>query len=290
MKMLQAGLRPSSFFQSLALSLITIFLIAGCAGNTPGTGPKEPENRWLTTAQSLQQRAAQAYANGDLSSAAAGFEAAAKMYESLALPEPQAIARLSAARALADAGQNPQALALVQQVLADAAQLSAATQITAHGRAAALLLGLPSAASTVASSASPAATHLQIAQQLCANTCAQQAALWVLRARLALAQGDAPAAINAATQAMQDAAQRPQALAVRAQAQLASRAPAQAIEDATQALQAQRDLGNPAAVQWQLQVLAQAHRALGQTEQAQRFEAQAQRAQAARQAVERGLP
>jgi tetratricopeptide (TPR) repeat protein len=233
----------------------------------------------------MQQRANAAYTSGDLAAAAAGYEAAATIYESLALTEPQALARLSAVRAVAESrGGLERATAMVQRVLADAAQLSPPTRITAHGRAAALHLAQGGASLPLAN------TQLLAAQDLCANACPQAAALLVLRSRLQLAQGDASAALAFASQAISDSAEQANALRARAQAQAQLGQHSAVIADASAALALDRSAGQAARVLLDLQLLAAAHRALNQLDQAQYFDNLAARSAEAQQAVERGLP
>jgi tetratricopeptide (TPR) repeat protein len=265
-------------------ALFTIIFIAGCAGNSPTTELKASENALLKAASAMQQRAANSYAAGDYSAALAGFEGAASVYESLALTEPAAQARLSAARVMAeDSSQGlEQALQTVQRVLADSRELSASTRITANGRMAALQLtknDLPASS-----------TALQAAQSLCAGSCTQAAALQVLRSRLQLAQGDAAGAVQSASAAVGDAAEQANALRARAQAQARLGQHTLVIADANAALELDRAAGQSARVIIDLQLLAAAHQALGQTEQAQRYESLAARATQALTAVQRGLP
>jgi tetratricopeptide (TPR) repeat protein len=272
-------------------SLLTaIFLIAGCSTNTGANSSKASSNpasdsALLQSASRLQQRALAAYASGDLVAAAAGYEAAATIYETLALTEPQAVARLSAARAVTESrGGLERAAALVQRVLADAEQLSPPTRITAHGRAAALYLAQGGASLPLAN------TQLQAAQNLCAGACPQTAALWVLRSRLQLAQGDAMAAIASASQAVSDSAEQANALRARAQAQAQLGQHSAVIADASAALALDRSAGQATRVLLDLQLLAAAHRALNQLDQAQYFDNLAARSAQAQQVVERGLP
>jgi hypothetical protein len=243
------------------------------------------------SAQTLERRAAQAYALGDLEGAAATFESAALVYESLALAEPLARARLSAARAVAEAGKPDQALRIVAAVLAPPLAISPGTQIMAQGRAAALYLAQGSAAALTSAS-----THWQLASALCAQSCAERAALLVLRARIELAQGDAAAALQNANAALAAVdrqaapAEQANALRARAQAYAALNQPALTLVDATAALALDQEVGSTGRVQADLQLLAKAHQALGHAEQAAHFAALAQRAQAASRSLQSGAP
>jgi tetratricopeptide (TPR) repeat protein len=267
--------------------LCAIFLIASCASKTD----IKEQNSLVMSAQTLERRAAQAYALGDLQGAAATYESAALVYESLALAEPLARARLSAARAVAEAGKSDQALQIVAAVLAQPQAISPGTQIVAQGRAAALYLAQGGAAALTSASA-----HWQQASALCAPSCAERAALWVLRARIDLAQGNAAAALQNANAALTAVdrqaapAEQANALRARAQAYAALNQPAQTLVDASAALALDQEVGNTGRVQADLQLLAKAHEALGNAEQAARFAALAQRALAASRSLQSGAP
>jgi tetratricopeptide (TPR) repeat protein len=260
-----------------------IFFIASCASNSTADSQKLSQSAAEKSAQSLSSRAVAAYNKGDLVAAAAGFEAAAHIYESLALIEPQAQARLSAARVHAEQeGASAAAVLMVQRVLQDEAQLSSATRVTAHGRAAALHL--------VANNASAAQQHLQSATTACASTCAQAAALQVLAARVALAQNKADIAISLVTPVLADALERPNALRTRAAAYAALNQHRQALADATQALALDQAAGQAHRVETDLRLMAAAHQALGNAAEASRLEALATRSEQAQERVRRGLP
>jgi len=298
-------------------------LIAACAVSSR----TKEQNALITATQSIERRAAQAYAAGQLDSSAQGYGSAALVYESLALAEPWARAKLSAARAVAETGRMPEAMAMVDSVLARSDALNPSTRITAHGRAAALQLGLASAtalpaASTSTAVASPSTTsalsttatlastpandtasalasaldHWQQANQLCATSCEQNAALLVLRARLSLAQGQASAAVQNASAALallsapSAAMERANALRARAQAYSAQSQAAAALADASAALALDQEAANAARVQTDLQLMAAAHQALGNSAEAARLTAQAERAQQARQQLRYGAP
>ena len=280
------------------LALAAIISIAACASNSPASGSNDAKNAAnvrMLQAQSMSTRASASYSAGDLNAALAGFEGASLIYESLAMAEPQAMARLSAARVMAESSANAAglqaALALVQKVLADGADLSPATRITAQGRAAALHMQLH--ASEAADQLSLASAQLQNALSSCNATCSQASALLVLRARLELAQSNGAASVASSTQALASAADnasRANALRARAQAHALLAAHAQVITDAQEALALDRAAGQASRVQLDLQLLASAHQALGQTEQAQRYAQLAARSGQAQQRIERGLP
>jgi hypothetical protein len=286
--------------------LAVISVIAACANSAD---IKQP-NALISAAQTMERRAAQAYAAGDADSAATTYESAALVYESLALAEPMARARLSTARAVAEAGKAEQALAIVSAVLSQPQALSPSTQIVAHGRAAALYLAqgsdsvqgsAPATASTTVPVSAPylanATTHWQSASALCAQTCAEQAALWVLRSRIDLAQGNAAAAVQSASTALAVAqthktasTEQANALRARAQAHSALNQHVQTVADATAALALDQDAGSAARVQADLQLLAKAHAALGNADQAARYTQLATRAQAASRVLQQRAP
>jgi hypothetical protein len=259
-----------------------ILLVTGCASSSP-SGETASTNALTKAAQNIERRAAQAFASGEFDSAAAGYESAALVYETLALAEPQARARLSQARAAADAGRTGQAQQIIDAVLQAPAGLGSEVLITAHGRAAALSL---------ANDVPRAQTHLQSAFAACAGSCPQSSALLVLRARAELATGNAAAASNSANaglSAAQNPNDRANALRARAQAGAALGQHSQVQADAQQALALDQDLGQAQRVLQDLQLLQAASTALGDTAAAQRYSALAQRAQQAA-ATLRGEP
>jgi tetratricopeptide (TPR) repeat protein len=274
-------------------SLIAIIFVAACAGPVK----EKPQNDLVSSAQTMERRAAQAYTLGDLDSAAGAYSSAASVYESLALAQPSARARLSAALALAEAGRNDAALGMVNTVLALPFGLDSSTLLMAHGRAAALHLAASAQTGPAAAqSAAVANSHWLQAQALCQQVCSAQAALWVLRARIDVTQGDTAAAVRSAGAALAlgegqiSPGERANALRVRAQANAALGQPAQTVRDATEALALDQEAGNARRVQLDLQLLASAYQALGQAEPAARFALLAARAQAASAALRSGAP
>jgi hypothetical protein len=227
----------------------------------------------------MERRAAQSFARGEWAAAASTFESAAWVYETLALPEPQARARLSQARAVAEGGRVDQALPIVLNVIEQSGTLSGDTRAIAHGRAAALLM----ASDTVS-----ATRHVQDAMAACAGTCAQLSALTVLRARTQLAGNQASLASVTAGQALALAANdndRANALRMRAQAQAAQGQHAAALADANQALSLDQGLGLAERVMADLQLLQNASTALGDAVAAQRYDALIARARSAAAAL-----
>jgi hypothetical protein len=251
-------------------------LLTACASSAD----TKADSAALKAAKSIERRSAQSFAANDYVSAAAGYESAALVYESLALPEPLARARLSQARALADAGQTAKAQTVVSAVLQNTDGLSPDVLVTAHGRTAALVLG----AGTDSASLARAQAHVQSAAQLCANSCAQLSAITVLRARAELLANQAAASAasaSAALAAAQNDNDRANALRARAQANAALGQHAQVLVDARQALQMDQDLGATRRVVTDLQLLQNASTGVGDAPTAARYGALAQRAQAA---------
>ncbi len=263
------------------LGLCALMLL-GTIGCTSGPPPKQ-DSALVQSAQNIERRAAQAFARGEWDAAVAGYESAALVYQSLALPEPLARARLSQARALADSGRSDLALPLVLAVANPAVAQPADIRALAHGRAAALLLGtdLPRAQG-----------HVQEALLACANACTQLSALNVLRSRVQLAGLQSAQAVNSASAALLAARtdnDRANALRMRAQAQVAAGQHGAALTDAQQALALDQDLGLPDRVLQDLQLLQRASAATGDTSAAARYEGLAKRASAAATAL-RGDP
>ncbi|MBC7436843.1 MAG: tetratricopeptide repeat protein [Bdellovibrionales bacterium] len=272
----------------LLLSCTTAVLLAACA-QKPVISPA------VSLAQASAQRGAQAFARGELPGAQREYTTALRVYESLGDTPGRASTLLSLARIAAQAGKPAEALAAVDQVLADPALVDVPTRITAHGRAAALHLAQGNIPLTE--------KHLADAAALCAASCADAGAITVLRARAALAQQQPAIALRLASDALalpalalvtpatlkpQASAERANALRVQAQAQMALGAPALASSAALAALELDRALGLADRVLPDLQLLAQASRELGATDAAQRYQALAERAQAAGRALRSG--
>ena len=180
-------------------------------------------------------------------------------------------------------------------MLADKAMLTPEVLATARGRAASLYL--------LQGDAATAQTHLSEAQSLCAARCTQAAALAVLAARIALANKDAVGALKLATDALtlpamaasttpllqpQASAERANALRVQAQAHAALKAAQASATAADGALQLDRSLGLADRVAMDLQLLADAHRALGNAEKASEYRQLAERSAAANAALTSG--
>lgn len=273
---------------ALAAAAAAVLMLCACAAK-PVTSPA------VSLAQASSQRGAQAFARGDLVNAQREYGTALHVYESLSDAPGRAAALLSLARIAAQSGRPAEALAAVDQVLADQALLDPPTLITAHGRAAALHLSQGAVPKTDA--------HLAQAGTLCAATCADAGALAVLRARSALAAQQpavalkhsadalalpALAAVTPPTLKPQASAERANALRVQAQAHAALGAHAAAQAAASAALDLDRALGLADRVLLDLQLLAQAYKAQGATAQAQQYQLLADRAQAAGKALRGG--
>ncbi len=283
----------------LLTSLVAAHWLMGCAS----TEKTKQENAAVTAAQNMERRAAQAYMQGSSLASANLYASAVLVYESLALSEPLARARLSEARARAEDGQMDRALELVNRVLAqvaaNTAPMSSDTQVLAHGRAAALYLALhdgspPSVANT-SDHLQKASAALQNAQIICRSTCLAQTALLVLRARIDLAQGNASAALQSATTALatnltEKDAEQANALRIRAQTHARLGQHANAVADASAALAIDQQAGSASRVLQDLEILALTHQAMGDTAQAMVFRQLVQSARLAVQALQRGAP
>jgi tetratricopeptide (TPR) repeat protein len=254
--------------------LVSVQLLGACASATK-TNPAAQR------AEAGMQRAAQAYARGDLDAARRAYRDALRVYESVADADGRARARLSLARVEAAAGDAAGALASVESLLAEAGSLSPGLTILARGRAAALALGL--------GRVEPAGEWLQAARTACFGACPEHAALEVLEARRLLATGRADAALAHADGALaglaDDSADRADALRARAEALLSLGRGADAADAVGKALRLDQARGQADAVAADLTLLARAHEALGDTETAARFRTQAERASAARRAL-----
>ena len=245
-----------------------------------------------TLAQASTLRGAQAFARGDLTSAERDYTNALQIHESLGHTPERAATLLSLARVAAQAGRSEQALAAINQVLADEPQLGTPMVITAHGRAASLYLAREDT--------QRAGQHLTQATTACAGSCTDVGALAVLRARLALAQRQPSQALKLANDALampslaaatppgatpQASAERANAFRVQAQALSALGQHDAAVTAAGVALDLDQSLGLAQRVLLDLQLLANAHRSRGDTGMAHRYQGLADRAQAAGQAL-----
>ncbi len=266
---------------NILITSVALGLLCAC-GTRPAISPA------ATLAQTSTLRGAQAFARGDLTGAQREYTTALHIHESLGDTQERAATLLSLARVSAQAGQGADALAKVNQALADQAQLGAPMVITAHGRAAALHLAQ--------GDTQRADQHLMQATTACAAVCADAGALTVLRARLALAQQQPAQALKLAADALampglatatpptlrpQTSAERANALRVQAQALSALGQHDAAAVAAGAALELDRPLGLADRVLLDLQLLANAHKALGATALAKQYQSLAERAQAA---------
>lgn len=276
--------KNSRSLKSVFLSLAVCLGLLACAAAPLPTVPPA-----LQAAQRLEQRAAQAFVQGDFPVAQVDYQTAAEVYASLALVEPQMRVWLSLARVQSEAGQTALALQSVLRVLAQPG-LSTGTQLLAQGRAGALLLARDTAA---------AQTYVQQALTLCAKTCTEQSALLVLQSRIALQQGRADQAMVWANDALKNIAatgrpssttEQANALRMRALAALALQQPRAAADDAQAALALDQTLGLAARVVDDLHALVDAYRALGDTAQTQRQQALLDVAVAARLALQSRAP
>lgn len=283
----------------LTVSLFAMYLIAGCA-----SGEKvKQDSAVVAAANNMERRAAQAYAQGNSAASANLYASAVLVYESLALSEPLARARLSEARARAEDGQIDQALELVNRVLTQMAAntplISLDTQALAYGRAAALymtlLMGSAPSGTNGSDPLQKALAALQNAQTICGGACTARIALLVLHARLELIQSNATAALQSANAAVALSTpgkdtEHANALRVRAQAQTLLGQHANAVADASAALAMDQHSGSASRVLQDLEILASSHQALGDSAQALVFQRLAQSARLAAQALQRGAP
>src|SRR5450830_269296 len=171
------GRRWRPLARALSISLLSMALGACSSPRTAGPAHEVSAGSAATSkrAQAMERSAAQAYAQGDLSQAAAQFQALALSYTALAQTGPQALAWLNWARVQAELGQPAAAITAIRRVLT-LESLPASVQTLAHGRLAALL---------IPSDTHAAAEQLAQAQALCQN-CPEQSALYTLRAHLDL--------------------------------------------------------------------------------------------------------
>ena len=240
----------------------------------------------VNAAQVSSQRGAQAFSKGDHGIAQREYTIALHIHESLGDSAGRASSLLSLARIYAQTGRREDALAAVRQVLDDPVPPATATLITAHGRAAALLLAKGDTKNT----------DIQLAQAtvLCGSGCNEAAALTVLRSRSALLQQQPAVALKLASDALgllaastppvrqpQVSAERANALRAQAQAYAALGQHTAAAESAKAALELDRALGLADRVQLDLDLLAQTYGALGASALSQQYLTLADRARAA---------
>lgn len=259
-----------------ALLLAAALLLSACAG-----APKP--NASQLRAEAAMQRAAQAYAHGELDASRRAYLDALRVYDSVADADGRARALLSLARISAAEGEPAAALASVEALLAEPGELTPALRSLAHGRGAGLALA--------SGRLDAARQHLEDAASACAGDCPERTALAVLGARLALLSGQAQTAHSLADALLQAlSAERPGAehadlLRLRAEAGLALNRPRDAIADAQAALGLDQAAGRSEAVVLDLSLLARAYGAAGETDSAARHQVLAERARAARRAL-----
>jgi tetratricopeptide (TPR) repeat protein len=246
--------------KSLALIAITasaVLLFAGCGSKKP----VEIKSPALESAERLERRAGTAYAKGDHVGAVKDFQAAASVYESLAMQDALANTQLSLARIDADDGRSADALKRVNGVLSlpgTGAVISPSTLLIAHGRAAALYMqqkDLPSAG-----------RELNASEALCTVACEASSALSAMRANWFLASNDLPAAkAKAETALTQALAPSDKANALRSLAQfaLAQGQYSAAAGHAEQALALDQSLGASNRVIADLDLLSSIHTKAG---------------------------
>ncbi len=272
----------------LFTAFAVLVLMTACAqprGPEAAGGRNSPANATVAEAQLQERQGSTAFAHADLQGAYNHYRRAAQIYQSLALTDPMARAQLSQVRVLAEAGQLPLAQREINAILDNAAALSPATLTAAHGRAANLALQATPA------DASAAGQHLQAAEKLCAAQCVEASALHAMRGRLHLAQGEAQAALDAGQRAQQAAghdADRANAMRLMANGHQVLGAPRQALALAEAALALDQASGAADRVALDLDLIAQAHQAQGNTLLAVRAQALADQSRTARRALQSG--
>jgi hypothetical protein len=260
----------------LALLLAAALLLSACAG-----APKP--NASQLRAEAAMQRAAQAYARGELDASRRAYLDALRVYESVADAAGRARVLLSLARLSAATGEPAAALASVEALLAEPGELTPALRSLAHGRGAGLALA--------SGRLDAAQRHLDIARAACAGDCAERTALAVLSARLALLNGQAQAAHAQADALLKPLSAEPPGaehadlLRLRAEAALALNRPRDAVADAQAALALDQAAGRSEAIVLDLGLLARAYTGAGETDSAARHQVLAERARAARRAL-----
>lgn len=263
---------------SKVLLLASIGLV-GCAQKTTVV-EKAPV---LESAERLERRAAAAFNKGDHKAALKDYQAALQAYESLALVDAQAGVQLSMARIDAEDGRAAKALERTIWVLSSSSAalgVTAPTRLLANGRAAALYLQ--------AQKLDEAKLALGSADTLCAAQCEAASALQTLRASWLLAGGNPAAAEQSAALAIERAVHKSDlanALRVRAQIRLVLKNYSASAQDAQAALQLDQTAGQAPRVIADLDLLVQAHEALGDTARAQLYRAQSLLAKQALQAL-----
>ena len=267
------------------LSLSCLALVFACCLTACSQAPLVSPA--IAAAQASSQRGAQAFSKGELAIAQREYTTALRIHESLGDSAGRASSLLSLARIYAQAGRSDDALAAVQEVLNDPNLAGTALLITAHGRAAGLLLAKGDVTN--------AGLQLTRAGVLCGSGCSDAGALMVLRSRAALLQQQPALALKLATEALtlvpaastppvrqpQASAERANALRVQAQAHAALGQHALAAEPAKAALELDRALGLADRIQLDLDLLAQTYSALGVPALSQQYLTLAERARAA---------
>ncbi|MEY4294768.1 MAG: hypothetical protein RLY82_456, partial [Pseudomonadota bacterium] len=165
----------------LAIAASAALLVVGCGSHKP----MEVKSPALESAQRLERRAASAYAKGDHVGAVKDFQAAASVYESLAMQDALANTQLSLARIDADDGRSGDALRRVNGVLSlpsTGATISPATLLVAHGRAAALYMQQKDLTA--------AGRELNASEAICNMACEASSALSAMRANWFLTSND----------------------------------------------------------------------------------------------------
>lgn len=249
----------------MAISVSMVLLLVGCGSKKP-VAVKSPV---LESAERLERRGATAYAKGDHVGAVKDFQAAASVYESLAMQDALANTQLSLARIDADDGRAADALQRVSGVLglpSTGAVISPATLLVAHGRAAALYMQQKDLAA--------AGRELIASEALCNMACEASSALSAMRANWFLVSNDLPAARAKAEVALVQAlvpSDKANALRSLAQIGLAQGQYAAAVGHAEQALALDQSLGASNRVIADLDLLSNIHGKAGDSAKATNY-------------------
>jgi tetratricopeptide (TPR) repeat protein len=260
-----------------------IAVLVGVAFLTLGCGSKKPvevKSAAVESAERLERRATTAYTKGDHVGAVKDFQAAASVYESLAMSDALANTQLSLARIDSDDGRPAEALTRVSRVLSlpsAGAVISPSTLLVAHGRAAALYMQQKDLAA--------AGRALNASEALCTVACEASSALSTLRTHWHLSANNLTAARASASASLAQAttpSDKANALRGLAQVGLAEGQYAEAIQNAEQALALDQALGASNRVIADLDLLSDIYAKAGDAAKASNFTELSRAAAAAR--------
>ena len=242
-----------------------------------GSAPVEPQNARLAESAEYNQRGAAALKLGDYRRALAFYEAALRIDISVEHAEGVAINSINLARVHQLAGEPARAHERLDALLADRLTPAAPQYVAAARLRKALLY-------QAAGDAGSAALMAGQAEESCKDaSCPWQGSLLNLRARIALAKGEAGAALALSTQALD--ANRARAaheetansLRLQAEARIAQKEFAAALAPLAEALALDKALGLSERIELDLRQLAAAHAGAGNAEAARELRARADR-------------